>query len=104
MQSDDLTIRVLVEIRDGLHEVRDEVRQTNLRVDKLTERVDHLTDRVGNVETGLETLGRRVVESELRTATAITELQGTMRDIHGLLKNHSIFATASSAASTRSTS
>ena len=84
MAPDDLTVRVLVEIRDGLHEVRgelreglhevrDEIRQTNQRLDK--------------VEVRLDQQGQRVVESELRTATAITELHGTMRDIHGVLKN-----------------
>lgn len=66
MNSDDRTIRVLVEIRDG---------------------VRSLTDRVEHVESDLGTLGRQVVESELRTATAITDLHGTMRDIHGLLRS-----------------
>jgi chromosome segregation ATPase len=76
MDSDDLAIRVLVEIRDELHkglrEVRGEIQQTNERLDR--------------VESRLDQQGQRIVESEIRTATAITELHGTMRDIHALLK------------------
>lgn len=83
MESDDLTVRVLVEIREqirdgqtalreGLHEVRDEIRQTNVRLDQQGQRIDQQ--------------GQRIVESEIRTATAITELHGTMRDVHDWLK------------------
>jgi len=64
MSNDDLTVKVLVEIRD-------EIRQTNRRLDGVDMRLDQQ--------------GQRIVESEIRTATAITELHGTMRDIHGLL-------------------
>lgn len=82
MESDDLTIRVLIEIRD-------EIRSTNQRVDRTNERVEHLSTRVEHLSTRFDDvsddLGRRIVESELRTSTAITELHGTVRDIHGLL-------------------
>lgn len=87
MEPDDLTIRVLVEIRDEVRNTNQRMDTLTGRVDTLTEHVDRMSDRVGSVEAGLEKLGQRVVESEIRTATAITELHGTMRDIHGLLKN-----------------
>ncbi len=75
MESDDLTIRVLIEIRD-------EIRSTNQRVDRTNERVDRLSEQL----TGrIDDLGVRMVESELRTSTAITELHGTMRNVHTLL-------------------
>lgn len=88
METDDTTVRVLVEIRnelrtglqdvrgelrEGLHEVRDEIRQTNQRLDKVDSRLDQQ--------------GQRIVESEIRTATAITELHGTLRDVHDWLKS-----------------
>jgi hypothetical protein len=73
-----------------LREIRDEVRKTNERVDVLTERVDVLTGRVDAVGDRFDTvagdLGRRIVESEIRTATALTELAGTVREMTGLLR------------------
>ena len=57
MEPADHALRVLTEIRD-------EVRRTNERVDQTNERLVHLE----------ESLSRRIVESEMRTATAITEL------------------------------
>jgi len=78
MESDDLTIRVLIEIRD-------EIRSTNQRVDRTNERVDHLSTRVDHMSTRIDDMGQRIVESELRTSTAITELTGTIRDVHSLL-------------------
>jgi len=87
MQPDDLTVRVLVEIRDELRQTNQRVDRLSTGVDKLTAGVDKLTARVENVEAGLERVGQRVVESEVRTATAITELHGTMRDIRSLLEN-----------------
>ena len=82
MESDDLTIRVLIEIRD-------EIRSTNQRVDRTNERVDHLSTRVDQLGDHLsgriDSLAERVVESEMRTSTAITELHGTIRDVHTLL-------------------
>lgn len=75
MESDDLTIRVLIEIRD-------EIRSTNQRVDRTNERVDQLSEHVSG---RIDNLTERVVESELRTSTAITELAGTIRGVHTLL-------------------
>jgi hypothetical protein len=36
-----------------------------------------------------EDLGRRMVESELRTATALTDLAGTVREMTGVLRAQS---------------
>ena len=82
MESDDLTIRVLIEIRD-------EIRSTNQRVDRTNDRVDHLSgglEDLGRQLSGrIDNLGSRMVEAELRTSTAITELHGTIHDVHSLL-------------------
>ena len=82
MESDDLTIRVLIEIRD-------EIRSTNQRVDRTSDRIDHLSGRIDGLGTHLsgriDDLGARMVEAELRTSTAITELHGTIHDVHSLL-------------------
>ena len=58
MEPTDLTIEILKDIRA-------EIRETRL---------------------DLETLTRRVVESEIRTTTAITDLAGTVRDLTGILR------------------
>jgi hypothetical protein len=59
-----------------LKEIRDEVRRTN-------ERLDATNERLGAMHAGLS---QRIVESELRTATAITELAATVRDMTSVLR------------------
>ncbi len=51
----------LAEVRTGLTEVRGEVRETNARLEQMREE-----------------LSRRIVESEVRTSTAITDLAGSV--------------------------
>src|SRR5580704_14295986 len=77
MEPTDLTIEILKEIRDEVKSVRDEVKVTNGRIDLLH----------GELHEGLGTLTRRVVESEIRTSTAITELAGTVREMTGVLRS-----------------
>lgn len=84
MESTDLTTRVLIEIRQELRETKDELRETK---QSLNARVDHLSDRIELVNGDL---GRRILESELRTATAIHELGGTLREVHTLLKDRAL--------------
>jgi hypothetical protein len=63
-----------------LQSIRDEVRRLDLansRLDQMNGRIDHLED----------TLGRRIVESGVRTATAITELAGSVQMSTELLRS-----------------
>ena len=69
MAPEDLTVRVLMEIRDGVAETNARLDQTNARLDQTREE-----------------LGRRIVESEMRTATAITELAGAIGGVQKLLR------------------
>jgi ABC-type transporter Mla subunit MlaD len=64
-----LTVRVLKQIRD-------EVRRTNERLDATNERLEQM--HAG--------LAQRIVESEVRTATAIAELAVTVRDMTSVLR------------------
>jgi predicted nucleic acid-binding Zn-ribbon protein len=66
-----------------LKQIRDEVRKTNERLDATNERLDATNARL---EAMNDDLGRRIVESELRTATAITDLAGTVRELIGYLR------------------
>jgi predicted nucleic acid-binding Zn-ribbon protein len=74
---DDITLNVLIDIRE-------EIRETNRRVDKLTGRVDNLEV---HVDAGFEKLGQRITHSEIRVATAITELAGSVNDVKTMLGN-----------------
>ncbi len=79
----DLTLEVLKEIRE-------EIRGTNGRVDALAVRVDVLADELrgtnARVDTLREELSRRIVESEIRTSTAIADLAGTVREMTSVLR------------------
>ena len=71
-----LTLRVLQEIRD-------EVRLLGGRVDTTNERLDATNERIDAMHAGLS---QCIVESEIRTATALTELASTVRDVASLLR------------------
>lgn len=64
MEPKDLTIEIL----EG---IRDEGRKTNERLNETNERLERLRDEVT----------RRIVESELRTVTAITALAGNLQEL-----------------------
>jgi hypothetical protein len=69
MEPTDITIEILKDIRE-------EIRQTNTRLDGTNERIDSVR----------EELSRRIVESEIRTSTAITALAGTVSDMTDVLR------------------
>lgn len=80
MEPTDLTIRILTEIRD-------EIRSTNSRIDETNARLDHTNAQLGETRTDLGSLTSRVVEAEIRTATAIAALGGTLEDVRTLLRD-----------------
>jgi hypothetical protein len=83
MEPSDLTIEILKDIRDEVKSVRDEVRQTNALLDHTNAMPDQTNERA---ETGLAEVSRRIVESEIRTSTAITELAGTVHEMTQVLR------------------
>lgn len=70
-----LSIELLKGIRD---ELNGRVDGLNGRVDGLNGRVDGLNEHVERMR---EDLSRRIVESGVRTATAIADLAGTVREM-----------------------
>ena len=54
MASDDLTIRILIEIRDQISGVRDEVAETNKRLDGTNERLDRSVEGLDRIEERLD--------------------------------------------------
>jgi hypothetical protein len=72
MPTKDLTL-------DVLKSIRDEAKKTN-------ERLATMDGRLIAVESGIKGLERRLVESEMRTATALTDLAGTVRELTTMLR------------------
>lgn len=66
-------INLTTEILKG---IRDEGRKTNERIDQTNSRLDQMR----------EELSRRIVESEIRTSTAIADLAGNVRELVSYLK------------------
>lgn len=76
MAPTDLTLEVLKQIRDEGKRTGERIDETNARLNETNVRLESLRDD----------LGRRIVESEHRTATAITDLSGSVRELIGAIK------------------
>jgi chromosome segregation ATPase len=87
----DLSVQILREIRDAVRETNariDDVKsELSARIDGTNARVDSTNTRIDGTNARLEELSRRIVESEIRTATAITDLHGTVREVVTLLRD-----------------
>jgi len=74
MEPENLSLEVLKQIRD-------EGKKTNERLDETNERLNLTNERTNVTNVRLDQmrdeLSRRIVESEMRTATAITALQSS---------------------------
>ena len=83
MNPTDLTLEVLKSIRDEVRETRMEL---SGEVRDVRAELSGLSGEVREIRTDLAAVARRVVESEVRTATAITELHGTVHDLVDVLR------------------
>jgi hypothetical protein len=79
MEATDLTVEILKDIRAGIE-------RTNERVDSLKEELSSFRE---DTNARLELLSCRVVESEIRTSTAIVDLAGTVREMTTVLRAQS---------------
>ena len=84
MSSDDLTLRILVDIRDEVRTTREEVRAVE---HKLGERIDRLGARIDGLDNKFDGLEHRLTESEIRTATELKAVAGTLQDIKDLFRD-----------------
>jgi methyl-accepting chemotaxis protein len=82
MDTTDVTIEILREIRDAVRETNGRIDQTNGRIDETNARLDETNARL---EEQTDRLDRRITESEIRTATAINGLKGAIDDVKQLL-------------------
>jgi chromosome segregation ATPase len=79
METSDITIEILKDIRSHVGHINERLEETNERLEQTNERIDGTNER-------LDALHRRVVESEIRTATAITDLAGTVQVVADMLR------------------
>jgi hypothetical protein len=84
MEPTDVTVHVLREIRDEIKEVRDAVHGVSGRVDQTNARLDETNARLDRTR---DELSRRIVESEIRTSTALVEVAGSIREVKDLLSD-----------------
>jgi len=78
-----ITIEILKDIRDAVRETNGRLDETNGRIDQMSARIDQTSQES---QARFDELGRRIVESELRTATALTDLAGTVREMTSVLR------------------
>ena len=83
MEPENLTLEVLKQIRDDGKRNGERIDETNARLNEMNARINETNVRLESLR---DDLGRRIVESELRTATAITELSGSVRELIGVIK------------------
>ncbi len=90
MEPTDITIEILRGIRDEvkhtntrLDSLHGEVKQTNTRIDSLQGEVKHTNTRLDAMR---EELAHRITASEIRTATAITDLTYATREMTDVLR------------------
>jgi hypothetical protein len=73
LEPTDITVEILKDIRDEVRMTRTE---TNARIDETNQRLDTMR----------EELSRRIVSSEIGTATAIAELSGAVGQMTQVLR------------------
>lgn len=83
MEPENLTLEVLKQIRDDGKRNGERIDETNARLNETNASINVTNARLESLR---DDLGRRIVESELRTATAITELSGSVRDLITVIK------------------
>jgi chromosome segregation ATPase len=84
MEPKDLTLEVLRDIREELRETRTELLETRT---EMKMEIRGLKEEIRQTNVRVDTLSDRVVESELRVATAVTDLHGTVRELTDLLRS-----------------
>lgn len=90
--SDDLTLRILGEIRDGVRATNQRLDQTNQRLDQTNQRLDQarteLRDEIAQTRTEIaqtrNELLARIADTDLRLGTGIINLNASTRDVHDL--------------------
>jgi hypothetical protein len=85
MEPTDLTIEILKDIRAGIGTTNERVGSVRTELGSVRGELGSLRGELGSLREDtnarLDLLARRIVESEVRTSTAIVDLAGTVRDM-----------------------
>lgn len=84
MKPTDLTVKILEEIRDAARETNARLDQTNARLDETSEVMLHGFETLSN---RVEAVNNRITEVEIRSATMMTGIAGTLHDMKTLLED-----------------
>jgi chromosome segregation ATPase len=84
MDPKDLTLEVLKDIRQELRETRTELLETR---SEMKIEISGLKEEIRETNVRVDILSDRVVESELRVTTAVTDLHGTVRELTDVLRS-----------------
>jgi methyl-accepting chemotaxis protein len=79
----EVTVSILRGIRDGVRQTNERIDQASARIDETNLRLDKTNASIGELR---EELSRRIVASEIRTSTAITDLAGNVRELTEVLR------------------
>lgn len=90
MEPTNLTIEILKSIRDEGRKTNERLDQTNQRLDQTNQRLDETRESlVESIRDLRDELSQRIVESEMRTATAIVDLSGAVKEMVSVLRTSS---------------
>jgi uncharacterized coiled-coil DUF342 family protein len=78
---EDLTTRVLIEIRDEARKTNQEVRHLGEEVRHLGEEMRNTNERLDGTNSRLDRLERRQVDAEIRISTEIVAVAGAIREM-----------------------
>jgi chromosome segregation ATPase len=83
MEPADITVQILREIRDGVHQTNARLAQTNARLDETNARLDQARDETGVRFAQVE---RRLVETEIRLATEVVAVAAAIHEVRDELR------------------
>ena len=84
MKPTSVTVKILEQIRDAAQQTNMAIDATNTRIDATNERLEEVCKVMLQ---GFDALTHRVVESEIRMATVMTGIAGTLHDTKELLED-----------------
>jgi predicted nucleic acid-binding Zn-ribbon protein len=78
MEPTDLTIEILKDIRQEMRETKEEIRETK---EEIRHTREDLHDEIHALSGRVDRLHTRITETDIRTATAMTDLVGTLHEM-----------------------
>ena len=91
MKPTSVTVKILEQIRDAALQTNARIDETNARLDQTNARLDQTNTRLEETREvmfeGFDTLTKRIVENDIRAATMMTGIAGTLHDMRTLLED-----------------